>query len=78
MSEEIVQLSNQNQMLSEVQARNAELEKQIAEVERKHNITLTLLGEKSEIIEELKMDLADVKEMFKSQTEDLVKKMALN
>lgn len=75
MSEEIVQLSNQVETLKNVEKKNLELQNKLNSVEKKHNLTLSLLGEKTEQIEELKMDLMDVKEMFKMQTEQLVRKI---
>merc|ERR1712157_310962 len=72
MSEEIVQLSNQCETLKNVEIENNSLKEKVDKMEKKQNMALQMLGEKQEIIDELKMDLADVKEMFKSQTEQMV------
>ena len=52
------------------------LREKINEINQRHNLTLTLLGEKSEECEELKLDLQDVKQMFRQQTEELLLKVA--
>ena len=53
-----------------------ELRQKIIEHNQRHNLTLTLLGEKSEECEELKLDLQDVKDMFKQQTEEMLTRLA--
>ena len=75
MAEEIVRLSNQNDDMEKYEKECTNLREQIKEINQRHNLTLTLLGEKSEECEELKMDLQDVKQMFRQQTEELLSKI---
>jgi len=76
MAEEIVRLSNQNEDMEKYEKECDSLRGQINEINQRHNLTLTLLGEKSEECEELKLDLQDVKQMFRQQTEELLLKVA--
>lgn len=41
------------------------------ELDQRHNAVLQMYGEKAEECEELKMDLEDVKSMYKTQVEKL-------
>ena len=41
------------------------------ELDQRHNAVLQMYGEKAEDCEELKMDLEDVKSMYKTQVEKL-------
>ena len=43
-----------------------------------YNALLQMYGEKSEETEELKLDLQDVKEMYRLQIEDLIKRSNLS
>ena len=72
MAEEIVSLSNQNESLEKYQRECEELRNKVIALNNHHNLTLTLLGEKTEECEELKLDLQDVKDMFKQQTEEML------
>lgn len=49
------------------------LEKELAEMNSRYQTTLELLGEKSELVEELRADVQDVKEMYKELVEQTVK-----
>ena len=44
--------------------------RQLSELNQKYSALLTLYGEKVEMVEELQLDLADVKELLKAQTEE--------
>ncbi|XP_068218725.1 TATA element modulatory factor-like isoform X3 [Palaemon carinicauda] len=59
----------QNQLL-EFQA----LQQQYKDMEQKYNALLQMHGEKVEEVEELRLDLADVKEMYKAQIDQLLQK----
>jgi len=48
------------------------LRRQYAETEQKYQTMLTMYGEKVEETEELRLDLADVKEMYKNQIQELI------
>lgn len=50
-----------------------ELETEVGELNGRYEATLELLGEKSELVEELKADVQDVKEMYRELVERTVK-----
>ena len=50
-----------------------ELEKELKELNSRYQTTLELLGEKSELVEELKADVQDVKAMYRELVERTVK-----
>jgi chromosome segregation ATPase len=54
-------------------ARVKELETEVGELNGRYEATLELLGEKSELVEELKADVQDVKEMYRELVERTVK-----
>lgn len=54
-------------------ARVPELEKQVAELDTRYQTTLELLGEKSELVDELRADVDDVKTMYRELVERTVK-----
>lgn len=49
------------------------LETEIAEVNARYETTLEMLGEKSELVEELRADVQDVKDMYRELVERTVK-----
>jgi chromosome segregation ATPase len=50
-----------------------ELEGEVGQLNGRYEATLELLGEKSELVEELKADVQDVKEMYRELVERTVK-----
>ncbi|KAI1137068.1 TATA element modulatory factor 1 TATA binding-domain-containing protein [Hypoxylon sp. FL0543] len=50
-----------------------ELEKQVAEINERYQTTLEMLGEKSELVEELRADVDDVKAMYRDLVERTIK-----
>ena len=52
--------------------RVAELETQVADLQARYDTTLELLGEKSELVEELRADVQDVKDMYRDLIERTV------
>uniref|UniRef100_A0A8C1GN30 TATA element modulatory factor 1 n=1 Tax=Cyprinus carpio TaxID=7962 RepID=A0A8C1GN30_CYPCA len=73
MAEELVRLTNQNdEMESEVQE-IPRLKVQLKDLEQRHNTILQMYGEKAEEAEELRLDLDDVKNMYKTQIDELLK-----
>ena len=60
----------------EFKAQGRAVERQMNELNQKYSALLTLYGEKVETVEELEMDLADVKELLKQQTEEWAAKIA--
>ncbi|XP_026076692.1 TATA element modulatory factor-like isoform X2 [Carassius auratus] len=73
MAEELVRLTNQNdEMVQEVQE-IPKLKVQLKDLEQRHNTILQMYGEKAEEAEELRLDLDDVKNMYKTQIDELLK-----
>ena len=66
-------------LMQEVEAKRAdhgrvlELEKEVEEINARYQTTLEMLGEKSEMVEELKADVQDVKAMYRELVENTVK-----
>jgi chromosome segregation ATPase len=54
-------------------ARVSELETEVDNLNQRYQTTLELLGEKSELVEELKADVQDVKAMYRELVERTVK-----
>lgn len=54
-------------------ARVSDLEKEVADLDTRYQTTLELLGEKSELVEELRADVDDVKTMYRELVERTVK-----
>lgn len=53
--------------------RVAELESEVADINSRYQTTLEMLGEKSELVEELRADVQDVKAMYRELVERTVK-----
>lgn len=53
--------------------RVADLESEVAQVNERYETTLEMLGEKSELVEELKADVQDLKAMYKDLVERTIK-----
>ncbi|XP_076041410.1 uncharacterized protein LOC143025513 isoform X2 [Oratosquilla oratoria] len=53
---------------------HSNLKQQYIDLEKKYNALLQMYGEKVEEVEELRLDLADVKEMYKAQIDQLMQK----
>ncbi|KAF3764911.1 hypothetical protein M406DRAFT_322793 [Cryphonectria parasitica EP155] len=51
----------------------ARLQAEVAEVSERYETTLELLGEKSELVDELKADVQDVKAMYRDLVERTIK-----
>ncbi|KAK1778265.1 TATA element modulatory factor 1 TATA binding-domain-containing protein [Copromyces sp. CBS 386.78] len=66
---EIVVLMGEVENQKKAGERVAELERQVAEVNERYETTLELLGEKSEEVDELKADVADLKDMYRDLVE---------
>ncbi|KAJ8409257.1 hypothetical protein AAFF_G00234550 [Aldrovandia affinis] len=73
MAEELVKLTNQNDELEEKVSEIPTLRVQLKELEQRHNTILQMYGEKAEEAEELRLDLEDVKNMYKTQIDELLK-----
>lgn len=72
LSEEILTMSQELDALRKQLKKSNQVETQYQELNARYQTLLELLGERTEEVEELKADLADVKEMYKSQILELV------
>ncbi|XP_062401884.1 TATA element modulatory factor isoform X2 [Sardina pilchardus] len=73
MAEELVRLTNQNDELDEKVTEIPRLRIHLKDLEQRHNTILQMYGEKAEEAEELRLDLEDVKNMYKTQIDELLK-----
>lgn len=67
----LVQLDGMRAVQTELETARAEM----AALEERHNTTLDLLGERSERLNEMQQDIADMKELYTAQIEDLVTRL---
>ncbi|CAL1540630.1 unnamed protein product [Lymnaea stagnalis] len=74
MARELVNLSNQIDELSGLKTAHQELQEQFNELNSRYSAILQMYGEKEEQVQELRLDLQDVKEMYKSQIDALMAK----
>ncbi|XP_059185913.1 TATA element modulatory factor [Centropristis striata] len=72
MAEELVRLTNQNDEMEEMVKEIPKLKVQLKDLEQRHNTILQMYGEKAEEAEELRLDLEDVKNMYKTQIDELL------
>ncbi|XP_042241665.1 TATA element modulatory factor-like isoform X2 [Homarus americanus] len=74
LAQELVSVTSQMEIL-QIQLQNHQiLQDQYSDMEQKYNALLQMHGEKVEEVEELRLDLADVKEMYKAQIDQLLQK----
>uniref|UniRef100_A0A803TH75 TATA element modulatory factor 1 n=1 Tax=Anolis carolinensis TaxID=28377 RepID=A0A803TH75_ANOCA len=73
MAEELVKLTNQNDDLEEKVKEIPKLRAQLRDLDQRYNTILQMYGEKAEEAEELRLDLEDVKNMYKTQIDELLK-----
>ncbi|XP_012935003.1 TATA element modulatory factor [Aplysia californica] len=74
MARELVDLSNQNEELKEKKAEHEKLQTEFQELSGRYSALLQMYGEKEEQVQELRLDLQDVKEMYKTQIDTLLAK----
>ncbi|KAK3092062.1 hypothetical protein FSP39_024833 [Pinctada imbricata] len=67
MARELVNLTNQNEELQSQVEQLPQYKSKLEDVDSRYNALLQMYGEKVEEAEELRMDLQDVKEMYKAQ-----------
>uniref|UniRef100_A0A3B5BDA4 TATA element modulatory factor 1 n=1 Tax=Stegastes partitus TaxID=144197 RepID=A0A3B5BDA4_9TELE len=72
MAEELVRLTNQNDEMEEKVKEIPKLKVLLKDLEQRHNTILQMYGEKAEEAEELRLDLEDVKNMYKTQIDELL------
>ncbi|KAI1814626.1 hypothetical protein GGS20DRAFT_585331 [Poronia punctata] len=70
---EIVALMRELETNKTATKRVADLEKEVAEMNERYQTTLEMLGEKSELVEELRADVQDVKAMYRDLVERTIK-----
>ncbi|XP_007447704.1 PREDICTED: TATA element modulatory factor [Lipotes vexillifer] len=73
MAEELVKLTNQNDELEEKVKEIPKLRSQLRDLDQRYNTILQMYGEKAEEAEELRLDLEDVKHMYKTQIDELLR-----
>jgi predicted nucleic acid-binding Zn-ribbon protein len=67
LSDEIMRLSAENEKFKRELDSLATLKSAFSDLQADHNAMLQMYGEKVEEVEELRMDIQDVKEMYKNQ-----------
>jgi chromosome segregation ATPase len=70
---EIVALMRELESGKTATKRVADLEKEVADINERYQTTLEMLGEKSELVEELRADVQDVKAMYRDLVERTIK-----
>jgi chromosome segregation ATPase len=70
---EIVALMKEVEAKKAADARIAELEAEVEEIKARYETTLEMLGEKSELVDELRSDIDDIKAMYRELVERTVK-----
>lgn len=73
LNSEISTLLSRVESLEAKVTQNEKLQSQFDELQQQYDTLCQLYGEKVEETEELKLDLLDVKEMYKSQIDELLK-----
>ena len=67
--DQVVALMRESEERHALRMNLAELERQVSETNRRYQTTLEMLGEKTERVEELEADIADVKQMYRDLVE---------
>lgn len=67
MAEDFAKLSAQNELLTQQVERIPSLQQELEAVTRQHEAMLQMYGEKAEEAEELKLDIQDLKTMYRQQ-----------
>lgn len=71
--DQVVSLMREAQEKRAADAKILRLETEVAEINQRYQTTLEMLGEKSELVEELKADVADVKQMYRDLVDSTMK-----
>lgn len=72
LAKELVSLTSQVEELEECKEQRDSMKQQHADMVSRYNAVLQMYGEKAEEAEELKMDLIDIKSMYKQQIQQLL------
>ncbi|TVY84385.1 TATA element modulatory factor [Lachnellula suecica] len=70
---EIVALMREVQVKRDAESKVAQLEKEVQGINDRYETTLEMLGEKSELVDELRSDIDDIKAMYRELVERTVK-----
>lgn len=70
---EIVALMREVQVKRDAETRISELETEMKDINSRYQTTLEMLGEKSELVDELRSDIDDIKAMYRELVERTVK-----
>lgn len=70
---EVVELMRESEDKRKAETRIEELESQVAELDQRYQTTLELLGEKSEQVDELQADIADLKKIYRELVDSTMK-----
>lgn len=71
--QEVVELMREVEEKRKADARIKELEAQLEDLDRRYQTTLEMLGEKSEQVEELQADVADLKKIYRELVDSTMK-----
>jgi DNA repair ATPase RecN len=71
--QQVVDLMRESEEKKETDARVQDLEKRLAELDERYQTTLEMLGEKSEQVEELQADIADLKKIYRELVDSTMK-----
>ena len=71
--DQVVALMREAEEKRKVDTKLVNLEKEVSEINQRYQTTLEMLGEKSERVEELQADIADVKQMYRDLVESTMK-----
>lgn len=77
LTSEISNLTSEIELIKEKCASHQQIEEQFIELQQKYDAILQMYGEKVEETQELKLDLLDVKEMYKGQIDELLRQQKL-
>lgn len=67
LQDELVKLTNSNELLKKEVSKLQQTQVQLADLTKRYETALVLIGEKEEQVEELKADIQDLKQTYKSQ-----------
>ena len=70
---QVISLMQETESGRATQAKNESMKAEVQELNLRLHTTLEMLGEKSELVEELRADIADMKEIYRATLEDTVK-----
>ena len=82
LTDRLTQLQNTHEKFTQQVKENDkkelnQMKEELEKLNHRHQTALELLGEKEEQVEELKADLFDVKQLYKTQINELVSKLNL-